>query len=350
MRGTQVKRIMIRTEASEQVGWGHLMRCIGLAEASRKLGHEVRFIVTPSTKSVRGIIREAGFGLDLWDAALGEEPDLKRMEQELLNGNPDVLVVDSYAATSEYLTVLKPKVGVLVSIDDLGEKYFPSHVVLNQNVYAEQLAYSCSTDTLLLLGTRYALLREQFEPWRSWTRTISSAGCRVLVILGGVDPDNQTGRVIEILQHCPVPGVEVVAVVGGANPNLARIQATASMSRVPVRIEYSPKHMAELMAWADVAISGGGSTCWELAFMGLPNLILVLSDNQRRVAEGLTEAGASRSLGWFHKVADAVLQEALATLLSDRHGRAVMSHCGRTLVDGRGSERVAGMLTERVAA
>ncbi len=341
-----LKQMIIRVEASAAVGWGHLMRCRALAEASRKSGVEVTFILTPSKRAGVGILQAAGFHVLPWEVRLGE--DLKQLSRLLSTREADVLVVDSYSATSNYLAALRPQVGLLVSIDDLAEMCFPSHVVINQNIYAENLKYSCTPDTHLLLGTQYALLREQFEAWRSWTRTIPAEGRRLLIMLGGVDPENQTGRVIEIIQRCAVPGLEVVAVVGGDSSHLLAIQAASIKSRMPIRVVHAPSHVSDLMAWADVAVSGAGSTCWELAFMGLPALTLVLSQNQQKVAEGLAAAGASCNLGWYRDIADEEIQNALSALLGDRAKRAEMSECGRHLVDGRGSERVAEMLAAGV--
>jgi UDP-2,4-diacetamido-2,4,6-trideoxy-beta-L-altropyranose hydrolase len=322
------------------------MRCRALAEASRKSGVEVTFILTPSKGAGVGILRDAGFTVLPWEASLGE--DLKQLSQFLSVHEADVLVVDGYRATGTYLAALRPLAGLLVSIDDLAEMYFPSHVVINQNIYAENLTYSCAPDTHLLLGTRYALLREQFEPWRSWTRMIPVEGKRLLIMLGGVDPENQTGRVIEIIRRGAVPGLEVVAVVGGDSSHLLAIQAAAVKSHVPIRVVHAPSHVSDLMAWADVAVSGAGSTCWELAFMGLPALTLVLSQNQQKGAAGLAAAGASCNLGWYRDSADEEIQNALFALLGDRAKRAEMSERGRHLVDGRGSERVAEMLAAGV--
>jgi spore coat polysaccharide biosynthesis predicted glycosyltransferase SpsG len=100
------------------------------------------------------------------------------------------------------------------------------------------------------------------------------------------------------------------------------------------------------MAWGDVAVSGGGSTCWELAFMGLPNLALALADNQRGIADGLGRAGVAENLGWFEEVNEETIATRLEDLLKDRARRAEMGRRGRKLVDGRGPERVVDTLSQ----
>ena len=124
--------------------------------------------------------------------------------------------------------------------------------------------------TRLLLGTRYVLLRREFWPWRGWRREIPAVARKVLVTLGGGDPDNVTLKVIRALAQVEIEGLEAVVVVGPANPHLEELQAAVKDTPHPIRLESNVTNMPELMAWADVAITAGGSTCWETAFMGLP--------------------------------------------------------------------------------
>src|SRR5262249_14791779 len=102
----------------------------------------------------------------------------------------------------------------------------------------------------------------------------------------------------------------------------------------------------QLMAWADVAIAAGGGTCWELAFMGVPTLVLVLADNQREVARGLSEYGLGVNLGDAACLKSALLAENLRTLLYDHAQRARMSTVGRVMIDGGGAERVVTLLSQ----
>ena len=113
-----------------------------------------------------------------------------------------------------------------------------------------------------------------------------------------------------------------------------------------LRTDFRPHadDMPDLMARADLAVSAGGSTCWEMAYMGLPNLVLVLADNQRPIAERLAAAGVSLNLGDARRLDPADLAAALDDLVRDRARRRAMAAAGRTLIDGRGAERVLDSL------
>jgi spore coat polysaccharide biosynthesis predicted glycosyltransferase SpsG len=98
--------------------------------------------------------------------------------------------------------------------------------------------------------------------------------------------------------------------------------------------------MAELMADSDIAVSAGGSTCWELAFMGIPNVIVVLAENQKGIARGLGEADSAVNLGWHENVGTSEIESALKSLLRNDQKRRRMADRAQSLVDGSGSERV----------
>ena len=104
--------------------------------------------------------------------------------------------------------------------------------------------------------------------------------------------------------------------------------------------------MAEAMAWADVAIAAGGSTSWELAFMGLPSLLVILAENQRPVSEKLESAGISINLGWHNKVKLDTITKAVESIIKDQKARETMSNKGRSLVKGNGSNEVIKLLID----
>src|SRR5262249_11691094 len=146
-------------------------------------------------------------------------------------------------------------------VDDNGEagSYF-SDLVLNQNFHASADLYSHRQGyTKLLLGSRYAMLRREFKPWRGWTREIAQTR-RVLVSMGGTDTGNLSERVIQALGTIGDSGLEARVVVGAGNPYLERLRKSASQSRRSVNLEINPANMPELIAWADVAVSAAGST------------------------------------------------------------------------------------------
>jgi UDP-2,4-diacetamido-2,4,6-trideoxy-beta-L-altropyranose hydrolase len=254
------------------------------------------------------------------------------------------VVVDGYAFDAAYHLALRGRGSRVMVIDDIAHlPRYEAAVVLNQNIGADELDYDFHPTTRPLLGPRYALLRTEFMRWRDWQRTTREVTGRVLVTLGGSDPDNGTLLAMESLLRLAHRGFETVVVAGPSNPHLAELER-AAVGAPAMRILTAVNDMAELMAEADLAVSGGGGTCWEMAFMGLPTVILILAPNQQRIAEGLGSMGVSITLGPVSEVSAPLLAEAVDELSLDVHRREMMTRAGRSLVDGYGASRVVAAL------
>lgn len=343
----QVMTMLIRADASARIGTGHLMRCLALAQAWKAQGGQVTFITACDSEDLRQSLSDEGFHVITLERSYPEPADWE-VTAEVLAAHPDAWVVlDGYHFDPVYQRQVKETGHPLLVVDDMAHlNHYYADVVLNQNIDAERLRYSCEPYTRLLLGTRYVLLRPEFLAWRGWQREMPKEAHKVLVTLGGGDPDNQTLKVIQSLQRIDTDELEVVVVVGASNPHFLELRPAAHNSPFAMHLVENVTNMPELMAWADVAVSAGGSTCWEMAFMGLPSLILVLAENQRGIAERLDDRGIALNLGWYAQISELDLAQALKILMCSLARRAAMSEKGRQLVDGAGTDRVVSVLYE----
>jgi len=349
MEHPEEKHLVIRADASTQIGIGHLMRCLALAQAWKDAGGRVAFITGCQSESLLQRLREEEFNIHLL-AHPYPDPEDWDYTKNVLTISPDAWVVlDGYHFDEVYQQQVKQAGHRLLVIDDMAHlKHYHADIVLNQNLHAENSHYSCEPYTHLLLGTPYVLLRREFLAWRGWQREIPETARKVLVTLGGGDPENHTLKVIQALQKMDIPGLEAVVVIGASNPHAGPLEAAAGQGHIPIRLIRDAGNMPDLIAWADVAISGGGSTNWELAFMGLPGVIIVLADNQLSIAGELASAGVAINLGWYAGVTTNEISNTLAQLLAAEGVRVQMSQRGKQLVDGSGGQRVvATMIAEQ---
>ena len=340
--------LLIRTDASAKVGTGHVMRCLALAQAWQSGGGRVAFLMADSSPTLETRLRSEEFEVIHHPHPLGDEQDSDYTIALAKALNAEHVVVDGYHFEAAYQRHLKSAGLRVLFVDDNGHAdHYAADWVLNQNIYAHEGLYSHrSPDTQLLLGPRYALIRREFWTWRGWQRQISPIAHKVLVTLGGSDPNNVTLMVIQVLQHVKVPDLEVVVVVGGSNPHISTLQAAAQSGPVKFHLRQNVADMPKLMSWADIAIAGGGSTCWELALMGLPSLILTLADNQRAVAQALGERGIVKSLGVPFTLSLAQITQEIEELLFHDDLRANLSAAGNQISDGNGVYRVVMLLED----
>jgi UDP-2,4-diacetamido-2,4,6-trideoxy-beta-L-altropyranose hydrolase len=341
--------LLIRADASAVIGSGHVMRCLALAQAWQDQGSHTIFAMAMEAPALEARLKSEGVELLNLLTRLGSLEDARQIIALAKKVQAIWIVVDGYHFGAEYQRCIKESGLKLLVIDDFGHlESYNADLVLNQDLCAEEILYrNRASFTRLLLGPRYALIRHEFSKWREWNREISDVGRKVLVTMGGGDPDNVTFKVIQSLQQVDVDGLEAVVVVGATNTHYEELKSAVRSSHVPIRLEQNVTSMPELMGWADVAVSAGGSTCWELSLMGLPALILLLADNQRENTRLLHMVDAVISLGWHREVACERIASALEGLCEEKDQRVKMSSVGRGLVDGKGAARVVGLMMDR---
>jgi UDP-2,4-diacetamido-2,4,6-trideoxy-beta-L-altropyranose hydrolase len=332
--------IAFRTTAGKQIGFGHLRRCLTLAgELRRAAGaaSPICFWVDSDPAAVQ-VAAAAGFEARL---LLGPEPDATAACLEA--GEVGTLVVDSYAVAPASFSAWRRRVGSLVVLDDLADRALDVDVVVNGSPHAAQLSYRTASGAQLLLGPRYALLRPHFRdlpPRRAAPRV-----ARVLVTLGGADPQSSTLAVVEAIERA-LPEAALDVVIGplfGPVPDLDR-RAASDPRRL--RLHRDLDDLLGLMTAADLAVSGGGQTLYELAATGVPTVALCLADNQAPniaalAGVSLLSAGrvAEAAAGQFSRV-----EEGCRQLAGDPALRQRMSDAGRSLIDGQGARRVADVI------
>jgi UDP-2,4-diacetamido-2,4,6-trideoxy-beta-L-altropyranose hydrolase len=329
--------LIFRVDASPEIGTGHFMRCLALAQAWKDKGGEAIFITACKNETLLQRLRNERFGVNVLPGS-GDWTEIKN----ILDKYPDSwIVLDGYHFDEAYQQKIKETGHRLLVIDDMAHiKHYYADIVLNQNLHADLLRYSCEPYTKLLLGTKYVLLRREFKAWRGKKRKISKIAKHILVTLGGADPANDTLKVVRALHQVNIPGLEAAVVIGSSNVHVDALKAEISRSGLPVRLIRNAENMPELMAWADVAIASAGTTAWELAFMGVPMILLVLAENQVRIAGELAVIGAAQNLGRSDGLSSPYIGLALSQLIQSPKMRSNMSRRCTRLVDGRGSERI----------
>ena len=340
--------LLIRADADQEIGTGHVMRCLALAQAWQENGGEpATFVMARKTPALESrLVFEGQRFLDI-SASPGGADDARQTVAAARRKKAACVVVDGYCFEAEYQRIIKDAGLRLLFVDDFGHAgHYCADLVVNQNLHADEALYADREPyTRLLLGSRYVLLRREFSPLRGRLRTINAVGTKVLVTLGGTDPDNVTLKVIKALQQVRMESLEAVVVVGGSNRHYEELRSALRDLPPTIRLEHDATNMPELMVWADLAVSAGGSTCWEIAFTGLPNLVMALDDRQLFVARELHARGVAQNLGLHEGISVAGIGGCIKRLLLSSEDRPLMSARGQTLIDGKGGSRVVEALT-----
>lgn len=344
--------VLIRADAGADIGMGHAMRSLALAQALLGEGHRVSWVGRIDPASLAARIASQGAGLVRLNEEPGTEGDLAAT---LRHGEgADWIVVDGYSFGPEYLAALRRTGACIMVVDDAPRfPFYDADLLLDQNLHTPPARYLLPPAGRLLTGPRYALLRPEFGCRPAHPAPKPEPASNILVTMGGSDPSGVTAEVLEAVNSVAArireARLEVRVVLGHANLRGAEALSRIKSQDVHVEILQSVENMEPLMDWAHLAITAGGSTCWELAAMGVPMIILLTAPNQEPVAAGLDRAGAAISLGPAGSLDPAALGGAVETLLADADRRASMAQRGRQLVDGLGAARVADALSRREA-
>lgn len=350
--------IYFRADANEKVGYGHLMRCLTIADACEERGLCPVFVTADEEPQKMIAIR--GFPCMVLNTDYRNmEPELGRLPALLADGAP--IVLDSYHVTKHYVETLKEYGHRVVWMDDLKEQEYPVDMLINYNVYAKQLDYPVNRETetdvcptgkrdggcTYLLGPGYAPVR---SPFRREDAAVRETLGTVLVTTGGSDPYGAGIWFANLLAE-RLADTKILVVCGPYVKEKEELYRLAEQNG-NIEIIEGCSDLSAVMHRSDLAIAAAGSTLYELCAAGLPGILYYLADNQRMGAEafaretGVVNLGDIRSEN-FRSEADAHLTVALAHLTSASE-RKKLADAMHALVDGNGAGRVAEALAKLV--
>ena len=330
--------ILIRVDANEYIGIGHLMRCFSVARALDKRGERILFVTADHNGDA--LIEQQGYDVVCLNS------DWKEMENEKIGRvveeyKPSILLLDSYNVTKAYIDGLD-KIVRIAYFDDLNKTCWNVDYLINYNIYANVFDYSeyIATKTKLLLNPQYAPLRDEFKNCSKHRVEVVSD---ILVSAGGADPACITEKLITAI--CPeLNRMRFHFVVGMLNPRIKIIKSLAK-GKENVVLHINESNISELMKNCTIAISAAGTTLYELCAVGIPTVTYTMADNQLLAAEQFNKqgiminSGDCREEGFTNK-----LKKQLCMLIENRRLREELSDKMQNLVDGEGATRIAEAL------
>ncbi len=360
-----------RVDASLQIGFGHVMRCLTLAEALRANGAQCHFISRAHPGHLLELIRQRGFAVTALPVELRTPPANTQAASEPANEpvhapwlgcdwqtdaqqtrgileklQPDWLVVDHYALNQRWESALRTSVERIMVIDDLADRVHDCDLLLDQNLvaqmhtrYADKVPAACG----LLLGPEYALLQPIYAELHDRIPPREGQIQRIFIFFGGADRDNLTGRSLSAFLSLNRPDIEVDVVITVGTPH-AEIIRQQVVGHGNIHLHGGLPTLAPLMVKADLAIGAGGATSWERLCLGLPALVVTLAENQRPITDGLQGRGLIRWLGHHDEVDKSTIAKALSELFQQGLNKDWSLHC-LAAVNGHGVNLVCAALT-----
>ncbi|TYS23523.1 UDP-2,4-diacetamido-2,4,6-trideoxy-beta-L-altropyranose hydrolase [Bacillus subtilis] len=352
--------ILFRTDASIEVGTGHVMRCLTLANALRKKGANITFICRNLQGHLAEVIRAQQFDLIMlsepkknvfipkatphsdwlgvpWHVDSAETISaIKDMNKEI-----SLLIIDHYAIDINWEMKVKKHVKKMMVIDDLADRIHDCDILLDQNLYPHYedryinlVPKSCKQ----FLGPEYVLLRDEFYSFHPSNKNCDGSVRKILVFFGGTDPTNETKKAINAFKQLSSHDIELDIVIGNTNTHKNEIESICKKHAF-CSFHCQVNHIAELMYNADLAIGAGGTAAWERCFLGLPAIVITVAENQELIAQTLDQLGAIQYLGPKESVKESDIASAINEMTNNPSSLIQMSKKARMLLEGNMDKR-----------
>lgn len=345
--------ILFRVDASIEIGSGHVMRCLTLADALRENGANVSFASRELPGNFCAYVAEMGF--DVFRLPLGNQDTYIDSDFSGLSWANDAahlialisvskrkfdwLIVDHYQLEAEWESKLKQVIPKIMVIDDLASRSHVCDLLLDQNFYGDATAYY---DSLVpatckkLLGTKYVLLRSEFQVLTERSRHGDVQ--RLLIFFGASDTSNETRKVLEAIRLSGHADIAVDVILGVNHPDKQSIHDLEKYFSAMVCHDHVTR-MSDLMLKADLYVGAAGTTTWERCRVGLPAIVIAVAENQVRPCEFLHVAGVIDFLGAANDVTVSDISGALMAAINSPGTLLEMTRNAMKLVDGQGVVR-----------
>lgn len=334
-------RLIVRADADGQIGAGHVMRCIALGQAWRRTGGEAIFVSRPLPPGIARRLNSYGFEHISLNGQPGSAADADELARIARMHSAPWIVIDGYAFRSDYHRRVLGQVNrTLLIRDDRAAVQTLATTIVNPQLFARGEFYETAVGAELLMGVTYAPLRQEFDQ-QSASQRLHGPCRRMLVVFGAADPNDMMSQALKALSSFEQP-VHIDLVRGPCRQGTVNL-ACGSMPR-QVNWHHDVDCLNELMSQADLAITAGGSTCYELAVMGVPMIVVAIAENQEAVGESLVKRGAAVYLGRQSAVTPSTMLQAIQQLADSPERRQSLARNAGNLIDGQGAQRIVSRM------
>jgi len=354
-------KIAIRADASNQIGTGHIMRCLTLAEELRLRGADVCFICREFSGEAESLIGKKSFELHKLDngkticaskqsdvphaewLGVSWREDAEQTKEKIECYKIDWLIVDHYGLDASWHRELRSSVRKILVIDDLADRKLDCDVLLDQNLFknmTDRYKGLVPSECEQLLGPGYALLRSEFKKARKTIGARTRGVEEITVFFGGADVINETTKVVSVLNKMDLKEIRVNVVVGVANQNRKYISELCKANKYFSYYEQI-SNIAELYARSDLCLGAGGVSTWERCALLLPAIVVAVAYNQIEICEAAYLKGLIKYLGEVEQVSNFDWEKAVDDMIVESSRLMEMSKSCSSYVDCSGVERVA---------
>lgn len=344
--------LYFRCDAGREDGLGHLSRCLALAEASHRNDASPALFLTSDPEGKLGPMIEAqGHRVAAAPELAGGPVDLRFVGETLSRHQAEdaaapVLVIDSRRIDAAYVEACRAT-AVTVCLDDEQYRDLPCDLLVNGNVWASAEDYPAHDGRRVLAGPAFNLIRADYFT-AATSRERTTERLRVLITFGGEDPQNHTAWTLETMAEL-LDGHEVTVIIGPAHPDPAAVERVAQAAVPQAGLVTAPPSLLPFIAETDLAITAGGTTCYELAAARVPQAAIAVEAHQKPLIQALSDRGCLTILGSFDDLEVGPARRVLEELLASAPARARLAEAAAEVLPRSGLPAIVDAIFERSA-
>ncbi|MFB4167773.1 UDP-2,4-diacetamido-2,4,6-trideoxy-beta-L-altropyranose hydrolase [Virgibacillus sp. JSM 102003] len=354
-------KICFRVDASIEIGTGHVMRCLTLAEFFKRKGHFCVFISRLREGHLNKLITAKGFEIlelqtidrqsEIYSIkhsnwlGVTKNSDIVETKNLITNRNLqfDWIIIDHYGIDRVWEDEIRECIPKIMVVDDLADREHSCEILLDQNYYRnrnQRYLNLVPDKCTLLLGPRYGLLRDEFIHLCDLPKPIRDNKA-ILVFYGGSDPTNETLKALNSIKEIEKDNLIIHVVVGTTNPNRHLIEKECN--KYNYNYHYNIAYMAKLLHEVDVAICAGGSFTWERYCIGVPAITTAIAYNQIELCENVQYLGIDNYIGVSERIKQEDIKNELMSFLKNDN-LYDLGETAKSITDGLGKNRVLEVL------
>ncbi|MCZ7401453.1 MAG: UDP-2,4-diacetamido-2,4,6-trideoxy-beta-L-altropyranose hydrolase [Candidatus Methanoperedens sp.] len=328
--------IFFRVKAAPELGMGHLVRCLALAEKLKDLAPDMDITFITSSNAVSDRVRSCGYGSIDLPLSVSMVEEIKHYKKCL---NKSIIITDIPNIPEQYIHALKENGCIVVSIDDCSKTLFYSDILINPNLNpCTQHAYSSGTQ--YYSGAEYVILKKAFEKYAGKKKRIKEKVESLFLCFGGGDNNNITGKIVNIIKEIEI---DTNVVIGMLYPYKNELIKSVEEHK-NIKIKINANNIDELIDEADLAMISGGTMLYEICAVGTPAIIICQNEDQNTECEFFAQTNAAINFGVYDKINKEAVLDTVHNLINDHKNRMLLSKNAKQLIDAKGADRIVKII------
>lgn len=340
-----MRTLLVRVDASFGVGYGHITRCINIANHLRSKSIRSLFLVKHTDENVNRLLDQSdiAYGKINLEEELIEIAAIEKANVVLADVNNPVTFPDKGIYES-YLMSLQANGCKVITLEEFIDRPYPADMVIMPYVGAETLELTPSDKTQYLVGPKFFMFRDEFiaSPKAEIRDTISN----ILVCMGGSDPEHLTEKFAGYMIHSGLTPTLKLVFASIDETRKQRLEQQLSAYKGSYEIIISPKEISKVMTSCDMGIVNSGLIKYETCMLGLPCITISNHAFHEGIMKLFAQTDSILHLGLASEVSEQTFNNALRSLATDKQQRVTLATNGMKLFDGKGLERICDHINQ----